>query len=403
VKVVETMRVTERVKGIEYAIRDVLVTAKEVEKRGKKILYFNIGDPVAYGFDTPDFVKKALFEATSKHYNGYADTQGVLTLREAICEREKRVNGTEYDPNDIMVTSGTAEGINFLVGALVEQGDEVLLPGPTYPQYLAVTRFYGGKPVTYRTIEAEGWRPDVDDLRKKIGKKTQAIVLINPNNPTGAHVNEKGVKEIIDIAAERNILLVSDEIYDVLVFERKGFSTAALAGDVPVIVFNGMSKTYVTPGWRLGWTMLHHPKGELKELQEALMKEARIRLSANTPCQHAAAEALRGPQDHIPKMVQELKKRRDIMVKRFNEIPGLSCTKPEGAFYAFPKVDIDRKRWKDDKEFVLGLLRTTGVLFVYGSGFDPTYGSGHFRTVILPPVDMINEAMEKLENYMQQN
>jgi alanine-synthesizing transaminase len=401
-KVVDTIRVTERVKGIEYAIRDVLVTAKEVEKQGKKILYFNIGDPVAYGFDTPDFVKKALFDATMKHYNGYADTQGVLSLREAVCEREKRVNGVDYTPNDIMVTSGTAEGINFLLGAIVEPGDEVLLPGPTYPQYLAVTRFYGGKPVTYRTIEEEGWKPDPDNLRKKITKKTRAVVLINPNNPTGAHADEKSVKEIVDITAERKILLISDEIYDVLVFERKGFSTAAVAKDVPVIVFNGLSKSYAAPGWRVGWSMFHQPRGELKELQDAIMKEARIRLSANSPCQYAAAEALRGPQDHIPKMVQELKNRRDIMVKRFNEIPGLSCTKPEGAFYAFPKVDIDKNRWKDDKDFVLDLLKKTGVLFVYGSGFDATYGSGHFRTVILPPVDMINEALGKLDNYMRQ-
>jgi aspartate/methionine/tyrosine aminotransferase len=396
------IRITQRAGGIEYAIRDVIVAAKEVEKQGKKVLYFNIGDPVAYGFDTPDFVKKALYDATLKHYNGYADTQGVTPLREAVCEREKRVNGVDYTPNDIMVTSGTAEGINFLLGAIVEPGDEVLLPGPTYPQYLAVAKFYGGKPVTYRNIEAEGWRPDVDDLRKKITKKTQAVVLINPNNPTGAHADEKSVKEIVDVCAEKNVLLISDEIYDVLVFERKGFSTAAVAKDVPIIVFNGMSKTYVAPGWRLGWTMFHQPRGELKGLQDALMKEARIRLSANAPCQYAAAEALRGPQDHIPRMVQELKKRRDIMVKRFNEIPGLSCTKPEGAFYAFPKVDIDKKRWKDDKDFVLDLLKKTGILFVYGSGFDPTYGSGHFRTVILPPVDMINQAMGLLEGYMRQ-
>jgi len=394
------IRITERARGIEYAIRDVIVAAKEVEKQGKKVLYFNIGDPVTYGFDTPDFVKRALFEATSKGYNGYADTQGVLTLRQAVGEREKRLNGVDITPDNVMVTSGTAEGINFLLGAIIEPGDEMLLPGPTYPQYLAVTRFYGGKPVTYRNIEEEGWRPDVDDLRKKITKKTRGVVLINPNNPTGAHVDEKSVREIVDVCAERRVLLVSDEIYDQIVYERKGFSTASVAKDVPVLGFNGMSKIYIAPGWRLGWMYFYQPHGELNELKEALMKEARIRLSANAPCQYAAAEALRGPQDHIPKFVGELRKRRDVMVKRLNEIPGISCVKPGGAFYVFPKVEIDGKTWKDDKDFVIDLLRQTGILFVYGSGFDEKYGAKHFRSVTLPQVDMINDAMDKLGEYM---
>nr|MDO8099079.1 aminotransferase class I/II-fold pyridoxal phosphate-dependent enzyme [Candidatus Njordarchaeota archaeon] len=395
------IKITDRVMGMEYAIRDVLVAAKQLEKQGKKILYFNIGDPVAYGFETPEHVRRALYEATNKGYNGYADSQGVLPLREAVCEREKRVNGVDLTPENIIVTSGTAEGINFLFGAIVESGDEILVPGPAYPQYISIPKFYGGKAVTYRTIEEEGWKPDLDDLRKKIKKRTRAVVLINPNNPTGAHVDESGIKEIVDIVTERRVLLISDEIYDQLVFERKGFSTAAIAKDVPMIVMNGVSKTYVAPGWRVGWMCFHHPNGELDELKDSLMREARIRLSANAPCQYAAAEALRGPQDHIPVLVEELKKRRDIMIKRFNDIPGLSCVKPEGAFYAFPKVAMHKKKWKDDKEFVLDLLKETGVLFVYGSGFDPTYGSGHFRTVILPPIEMINEAMDKLDTYMQ--
>jgi tyrosine/nicotianamine family aminotransferase len=396
------VKITERVKGIEYAIRDVLVAAKEVEKKGKKILYFNIGDPVAYGFDTPDYVKRALFDATSKGFNGYADSQGVLPLREAVCEREKRLNGVDLTPNDVMVTSGTAEAISFLLGALIEPGDELLLPGPSYPQYLSVTKFYGGKAVTYRNIEEEGWKPDLDDLRKKINKRTRAIVLINPNNPTGAHLDEKQVKEFVDVAAENKLLLISDEIYDQIVYDGKSVNTAAVAKDVPVLVSNGMSKIYIAPGWRIGWMYFHHTRGELNELKDALMRVARIRLSANQPCQHAAATALRGPQDHIPKFVNELKKRRDAMVKRLNEIPGLSCVMPQGAFYAFPKVTVDGKRWKDDKDFVLDLVKETGVLFVYGSGFDVTYGSNHFRAVTLPPVEMINEAMDKLDKYMRQ-
>jgi alanine-synthesizing transaminase len=211
------IKISERVRRAEYAIRDVLVAAKQLEKQGKKMLYFNIGDPVPYGFETPMHVRRALFEATNKGYNGYADSQGVLPLREAVCEREKRVNGLDLTPDNVMVTSGTSEGINFLFGATIEPGDEVLVPGPAYPQYIEVPKFYGGNATVYRNIEEEGWKPDIDDLRKKIRKKTKAVVLINPNNPTGAHMDEKAVKEIIDVVAEHRVLLISDEIYDQLV------------------------------------------------------------------------------------------------------------------------------------------------------------------------------------------
>ncbi len=390
---------TNRVKSIEYAIRDVVVYAKKLEKTGKKILYLNIGDPCKYDFDTPQHIKEAYCEAIKKGYNWYSDSKGLPELREAIAEKEKRVNNIDIDPENVIVTSGISEAIKMVIAALIDNGDEILVPGPTYPPYIAYTKFFGGKPVAYRCIEEEGWQPDIEDIRNKISEKTKILVIINPNNPTGALYNEKTIKEILNIAAEHELVVVSDEIYDQIVYEKRHTNTAKIANEIPVVVFNGFSKVYLAPGWRLGYMYFYDPEGKLENLREGIEKEARIRLSVNTPAQVAAITALRGPQDHIKEMVEKLRKRRDYTWKRLNEIDGITCAKPEGAFYAFPKINLGNK-WKNDKEFVLGLLENTGVLVVFGSGFDPTYGKNHFRTVFLPPLETLEEAFDKLEKYV---
>ncbi|MEM2536606.1 MAG: aminotransferase class I/II-fold pyridoxal phosphate-dependent enzyme [Candidatus Bathyarchaeia archaeon] len=394
------VRVTERVRTIEYAIRDIIVYARALAKTGRKIYYLNIGDPVAFDFDTPEHIKQALFEAIKGGANAYSASEGLPELREAISEKEKRVNGVEVSADDIIVTSGISEGIQMVMAALVDVGDEVLLPGPTYPPYISYTRFFGGVPVTYRTVEEEGWRPDIDDLRRKVSDRTRAIVVINPNNPCGALYEEKTLKQILDVAAEHGVPVISDEIYDQLVFEKRFVSTASLAKDVPVIGLNGFSKAYLMTGWRLGYIYFHSPRGELKELKECVEKEARIRLCANTPVQKAGIAALKGPQDHIREMVSKLKARRDYAWKRLNEIEGISCTKPDAAFYVFPKIHGVGSRWKTDFDFVLELLKETGVLFVHGSGFCPVYGAGHVRGVFLPPIETLEEAFNLLESFM---
>jgi len=395
--------VTDRVRTIEYAIRDVLVQAKQLERKGKKIIYLNIGDPVKFDFDTPNHIKQGLIKAVKEGANWYAPSEGLPELKEAICEKEKKVNQVEIQPEDVVVTQGLSEGIQMTMAAIVENGDEVLVPGPTYPPYISHVKFFGGKPVAYETVEENGWQPNVDDLRSKITAKTRAIVVINPNNPCGALYREKVVKDIVDLAGEHNLLLISDEIYDRIVYTERFVSTSHIASDVPVVGLNGFSKTYLMTGWRLGYVYFHDGNGRLTELREGVEKEARVRLSANTPVQKAGVAALRGSTDHISLMVEKLRKRRDYAWKRLNEIDGISCTKPEGAFYVFPRVEAVGSRWKTDAEFVYDLLEETGVLFVHGSGFEPTYGNGHFRSVVLPPIEILEAAFNLLEQFMSKH
>ena len=253
----------------------------------------------------------------------------------------------------------------------------------------------------YRCIEEEGWQPDVDNIRSQISDKTKGIVLINPNNPTGALYSKKVIKEIIDIAGEHQIPILSDEIYDDMTFDEKQYATATLGKDVPVITFNGFSKVYLVPGWRVGYTLFHH-SGELDEIQDAFMRIARSRLCANSVCQRACLAALKGPQDHIKEVNDKLRKRRDFSYKRLNEIEGISTAKPEGAFYIFPKIEaMDSGIWKTDKDFVLDLLHEAHVLVVHGSGFCSTYGKDHFRAVILPTLETLEKAFDNLESFMK--
>jgi aspartate/methionine/tyrosine aminotransferase len=291
----------------------------------------------------------------------------------------------------------------MLMAAIVEPNDEVLVPGPTYPPYMSYVKFFGGQAVSYETAEGNSWQPNIDDLRKKVNPRTRAIVMINPNNPTGALYSERIVKAIVDLVGENNLLLISDEIYDRIVFKEGFVSASHIAKDVPVVGMNGFSKTYLMTGWRLGYMYFHDSEEKLAELKECVAKETRIRLSANTPVQKAAVAALNGSQMHIQKIVETLKERRDYAWKRLNEIEGISCSKPEGAFYVFPKVEGVGSRWTTDGDFARRLVEETGVLIVHGSGFDETYGAGHFRAVILPPVETLEEAFNYLEDFVSKN
>ncbi len=398
-----TVKVTERVRTIEYAIRDVIVYAKQLAKTGKKIYYLNLGDPVAFDFDTPLHVKQALVKAVEEGANAYSPSEGLPELRQAISQKEKRVNSVDVSADDVIVTSGISEGIQMVMAALIDVGSEILLPGPTYPPYISYAKLFGGKPITYETAEESGWQPNIDNLRSKISDKTRGIAIINPNNPCGALYEEKVVRQILDMAGEYGIPVLSDEIYDQIIYEKKFVSTAKLAKDVPVIGLNGFSKAYLMTGWRLGYVYFRDQKGRLQELKQCIEKEARIRLCANTPVQKAGVMALNGPQDHIKDMVEKLRRRRDYTWKRLNEIKGISCTKPEGAFYVFPKIHAVGSKWKTDMEFVLDLLKETGVLLVHGSGFDPAYGAGHIRGVFLPPIETLEQALNEVKRFMENN
>jgi len=395
------IKVTSRVKNIEYAIRDVIGHAEHLLKARKKIYYLNIGDPVAFDFPTPTHIKQALCKAVEENENHYSPSDGLPDLRQAIADKEKRVNGVNISTEDILVTSGISEGIEMLLAALVEKGDEILFPGPTYPPYISYAKFFEGTPVSYETIEEEGWQPNLDDLRSKISDKTRALVITNPNNPTGSLYGKKMVKQMLDIAGEHKLLVISDEIYDQITYSQDFASTAYLAKDIPVVGLNGFSKVYRMTGWRLGYIYFKAQNNQLTELKQTIEKECRIRICANTPVQKAGIAALNGPQDHIKEYVAKLKQRGDYAWKRLNEIEGLSCAKPEGAFYVFPKIHEVGSRWKTDMDFVLHLLNDTGVLTVNGSGFDTIYGSGHFRVVFLPPTEMLEEAFNEIERFMK--
>jgi len=395
------IKASKRSQSVSYAIRDVILPAKELEKKGIEVLKLNIGDPNAYDFDTPQHIKDALYKAANDGYNGYAPSEGYPELRQAIIQREKKRNNVNYDPEDVCITTGVTEALQILLNASLDPNDELLIPGPTYPQYTLITRVNDALPIPYRCIEEEAWQPDVDQIRKKISNRTKGIVVINPNNPTGALYPKQVIKEILDIAGEYQVPVISDEIYDDLTFDGKQHATATLAKDVPVITFNGFSKVYLMPGWRVGYVLFHH-SGELNEIQDAFMRIARSRLCASSVCQRACIQALNGPQDHIEKTNKKLRERRDFSYKRLNEIEGISTAKPDGAFYIFPKIEaMENGLWADDKAFVLDLLREAHVLTVHGSGFCTTFGKGHFRAVILPPLETLEKAFDKLEAFMK--
>ena len=393
----DTLKVSKKVAGVEYAIRDIVSAATKLEKQGKKIQYLNIGDPVLYGFQPPDHVKEALIKAIQKGENYYAPSEGLPELRDLISQKEHK-KGLSVSSDDILVTNGVSEGLDMIMSSIVEEGDEVLLPGPYYPPYASYIRLHGGIPIEF-AVDLDNSTPDIEDIRSKITPKTIAICLISPNNPTGVVFNEKALKDLVDVANENNLYIICDEIYDQIVFDEKFVGIGKVAGTSPVILLNGFSKVHLMSGWRIGYIAFNNSPA-LEQLRENLPKLARVRISTNLPVQHAALESLRGPQEYISKFVSELKTRRDLVVKRLNSMPGLSCTNPKGAFYAFPK--IEQNKFDSDKEFVMELLNSKGVLTVHGSGFGKQYGSGHFRLVFLPNLNVLDSALDKIEEFVSQ-
>ena len=393
----DTLKVSKKVTGVEYAIRDIVLAARKVEQKGMKVDYLNIGDPVQFGFQPPDNVKQAMIDAINNGENYYSPSEGLLELREEIAKKEN-AKGLSISADEILVTNGVSEGLDMVISSIVEEGDEVLLPGPYYPPYASYVRLHGGIPVEF-AVDMNNSTPDFDDIKSKITSKTIAICLISPNNPTGVVFNENSLKELVDIANQNNLYIICDEIYDQIIFDDKFVGIGKVAGDSPVIILNGFSKVHLMSGWRIGYIAFNQSP-QLETLREHLPKLARVRIATSLPVQHAALESLRGPQEYISHFVTEIKKHRDLVVKRLNEMPGISCSNPKGAFYAFPKIEDNR--FGTDKEFVTKLLETKGVLTVHGSGFGKKYGSGHFRLVYLPSLEILDSAMNKIEEFVSQ-
>ena len=391
------MKVSDRISNVEYAIRDITLHARQYEKTGRKIIYLNIGDPVKYDFPTPDHIKKALIDAVLNNFNYYADSEGILELRQAIVKKESQ-KGLSITVEDVLVTNGISEGLDMVAASIVEPNSEVLMPGPYYPPYASYVKFYGGKPIEFKLTE-DG-KPDLDDIKSKISPKARALCIINPNNPTGEVFNSKDLKQLVDVAAEQDMYVICDEIYDKLVFDQEFTGIGKVAKDAPVILLNGFSKVYLMTGWRCGYICMNSDCQKLENIRNNIPKLARVRIAANLPVQKAAVAALQGPQEYIAETVTKLRKRRDLVVKRLNEMNGISCKLPNGAFYTFPKILLSR--WKTDKDFVLDLLNKTGILTVHGSGFGEL-GKGHFRIVYLPNEQILEEAMDKLSHFLNIN
>lgn len=392
---------SRRVSELEYAIRDIAVVANQVKNSGKEVFHLNIGDPVIYDFKTPEYISQALADATFAGQNYYVDSLGVPELREEVCRYERSKNAIDITSDDILITQGVTEGIFFLLAGLLEDGDEILVPGPTYPVYLNYANFFNGIPVEYELNEENNWEPNIEDIRNNISDKTKAILISSPNNPTGTLYSKKKVKQIIDLAGEFDIPVLSDEIYDQIVFEKQYTCPATLSSDVPIIGLNGFSKAHLATGWRMGYIYYYDPDNRLTELKKGVEKMARARLCANSIAQFAAIEALKNPGTHTKEMVEKLRSRRDYSYKRLRQIEGLRCINADGAFYLFPKINLEEfSQWDNDKEFTIDLLKETGVCGVYGSGFGE-HGKDHIRLTFLPDEETLMQVYNRIENFLK--
>jgi len=385
-----------RVENIRYAIREVVGIANEVKATGKEMTFLNIGDPNIFDFAPPSHMIDAVCKAMRNNYNGYSPSPGIAEARESIRRQAER--NDIRDVHDIIVTHGASEAIELALTALLEKGENVLLPQPGYPLYSSILAKLDAEVNPYYLNEEDDWNLDIADIESRINDKTRAIVVINPNNPTGAVYPKKTLLEIIELTRKYNLVLFSDEIYDKLLFDNGSYtSIGSLCNDVPIVTFNGLSKSYIVPGFRIGWGIFSGPIDIMKDYIEAVNKMARARLSASHPAQFAIKAALDGPQDHINEMLKELTVRRDMTVSMLNDIEEFDCKVPKGAFYAFPTLNIPDK----DEDFVKDLIRETGVVTVHGSGFGQKPGTKHIRIVFLPNETLLERAYEQIRTFIK--
>jgi alanine-synthesizing transaminase len=393
---VREVAAAQRLENVRYAIRDLACVADEVAKKGHKILPLNIGDPINFDFQTPPHLIEAVYKAMKDGKNGYAPSPGIKEALDAIRREAKRKEITSVQ--DVFVTSGVSETVDICLTALLNPGDNLLTPSPDYPLYSAVLAKLGIELNTYALNEDDGWQPDLIDVHKKIGPRTRGIVLINPNNPTGAVCSRRMLEAIAELARRNNLVIFADEIYDKLILDDDAhISLAAVAPDVPIVTFGGLSKNYLAPGWRIGWGIVSGEAAAVKPYVEGLGRLLRSRLCANHPEQYAIKAALEGPQNHLKEVTDKLRSRRDLTVKWCSSTPRVSCVPPKGAFYAYPRLDIP----ENDDVFVKELLVQKHVLVVHGSGFGQKPGTKHFRIVFLPDEQTLSTAYAAIADFMK--
>jgi alanine-synthesizing transaminase len=386
-----------------YDIRGpVLQVAKLLEAQGHRILKLNIGNPAPFGFTAPDEILVDVCRNLSEA-QGYSDSQGLLSARTAIVQHYQSRDLNTVTVDDIWLGNGVSELIVMALQAMLNNGDEVLLPAPDYPLWTAATSLAGGRPVHYLCDEAEGWLPDLDDMKSRITARTRAIVVINPNNPTGAVYPEATLQGIAELARQHDLTVLADEIYDKILYDDASHTPfAVLAPDLFTLTFNGLSKAYRLAGYRSGWLMAAGPKRNAANYLEGLSILASMRLCANVLGQHAIQTALGGRQSIRDLVLPggRLLEQRDAAVRELRAIPGVSCYEPRGALYVFPKLDPERYPIADDQQFVLDLLREQHVLLVQGTGFNWPRPD-HLRIVTLPHADMLTEAIRRLGTFLE--
>ena len=387
--------VARRVSGFTYAIRNIVAEARKVEAAGRKVRYLNIGDPITFGFKTPPHMIEAVERAMRDGHNGYQPSVGILPAREAVAGELTR-RGMPVSADRVLITAGTSEGIELALTALAEQGDEVLLPSPTYPLYTAVLAKIGARAVCYRTDPSNGWLPDLDDVKRLVSSATRALVVIDPNNPTGATYPTEVRKTLIELADRHNIPLLADEVYGDLAYDGPVAPMASLYPDAPIISFSSLSKAYLAPGWRTGWMAVGRTE-RLDDVLAGIKKLADGRLCSTGPMEHAIVAALNGDRSHEAGFRAALRERAQLTVSRLNAIDGIHTVAPTAAFYAMPKVTLPPG--VTDEDYVLALLRETGVLCVYGSGFGTKPEDGFFRVVFLANPQELGEIYDLVAEF----
>ncbi len=381
--------------GVSYAIRRIVAEAKKAEAAGKKIHYLNTGDPIAFGFQTPAHMVEAVHKSLRDGENGYGPSIGLVEAREAIAA-ENTSRGWSISADRVVLTAGSSEGIDFVLTALADVGDEVLVPLPTYPLYTAITHKIGAREVYYRTDPTNNWQPDAKEIRKLITHRTRALVVNDPNNPTGAAYPQSIRRELLDIADQHNIPMIADEIYQDVSFEGPVAPIGSMDPDAPVISLSGLSKGYLVPGWRTGWVAVGGGD-RLKDVLAAITRLAEGRLCSTMPMQRAIVPALTGDRSHQPAFRAALKERAETTCKRANAITGITSTMPRAAFYAMPKVTLPPG--KTDTDYIVDLVHATGVLCVNGSGFGMDPAEGYFRMVTLAPPSQLNEIWDLIDAF----
>ncbi|KLL10941.1 pyridoxal phosphate-dependent aminotransferase [Protofrankia coriariae] len=393
---------SDKLTGVCYDVRGpVLDQATKLEAAGQRILKLNIGNPAPFGFHAPPAVLEAVVNGLAEA-QGYSDSKGLLSARTAAVRYANGKGITGIDPDGVYLGNGVSELIMMSLQALLNDGDEVLLPAPDYPLWTAVVSLCGGRPVHYLCDEPAGWMPDLDDMAGRITTRTRAIVVINPNNPTGAVYDREILEGIVELARQHNLMIFSDEIYDRILYDdAEHISTAALAPDVVCVTFNGLSKAYRLAGFRSGWMVLSGPRTHASSYVEGLNILANMRLCANVPGQFAMRAALEDDSGAGDLVLPggRLHEQRDVVWKLLNDIPGVSCVKPKGALYAFPRLDPDVYPVTDDERLVLDLLLAEKIMVVQGTGFNWPRPD-HFRIVTLPDVDDLTDAVGRISRFL---